>query len=429
MPLDDVPLLYTGKKRDRYGRALADVKQQNLSRRDAQCEMFVKADKNDPRAKHNPDPRAITFRNPRYSVVLASYLKPIEHHIYNTCGGGPLLPPGRMIGKGLNQQARADLLREKWCRFRNPVAVVLDASRFDKHCSDKLLRIEHLVYLCSNSSPEFQRLLSWQLRNHVKTRSGFRYVAAGRRMSGDMNTALGNCVLMVVMVCAMARALGISMFDLLDDGDDCVFIVEREDLQRVLDGVHAEFLSYGMQVKVESYTSVFEEISWCQSSPVFAGGRWRMIRNPSKVMSTAISSTKYAEVGARPRLINTVGAAESILNAGVPVLQEYAHALCRNSGTTKLLKLDATDDLFYRVHRELRGEELATRAREPVTQTARLSFARAFGISPGRQQELEDWLGAWSFDIAGGRKLDPFGPDDWPDKLVPTEELHTPGYV
>lgn len=426
MPLADVPGLYTGRKRDRYQLAVADVTAEGLRRKDGGCEMFVKAEKRNPRTKINPDPRAITFRNPRYAVVLASMLKPLEHHVYNFAGDGRVLPKGRLIGKGLNAGGRARLLRKKWDALRDPVAIVLDAHRFDRHVSAELLELEHLLYCLLNPDPAFPRVLSWQLINYIKSRLGIIYRVHGRRMSGDMNTALGNCILMLLMVITMMRDIAAAHeYNVLDDGDDCVLLVERYLVDRVLASVHDVFLDYGMVVKVESVALKFEHLDWCQSRPVFVGGNWVLVRNPTKVLCCTLSSTKYKETGARAKLVQTVGMAEAILNRGVPVLQAFAHALIRNSTTSQYLHLDPTDDLFYRLHRELRGGQMFLQTRLPVQNEARISFQAAFGVPVDHQLRMEDALDRWSFDISSTTEI-PLGLDVacWPTRSQDTPEVY-----
>jgi len=222
-PYYELPKHYSGSKADKYERATDDViRRGGITRRDAGVTMFVKFEKIDS-TKVDPDPRAIQFRDPKYCVEVSKYLKPIEPHLYQFRGDGKQFPATRCIGKGLNSVERATLLKEKFDAFVDPVVISIDCSRFDQHCSAELLEIEHLVYKLLCPDPWFAEILSWQLTNRVRSRHGLEYVAHGRRMSGDMNTALGNCVLMVLMVAAAFQR----DYDMLDDGDDVLVLVER----------------------------------------------------------------------------------------------------------------------------------------------------------------------------------------------------------
>jgi hypothetical protein len=371
--------------------------------------MFVKREKMNPKAKRNPDPRAIQFRDPRYCVELARYLKPIEHHLYRVEGDGSYYPASRMVGKGLNQVERAMLLREKMSRFRDPVVISLDASRFDKHVSRPLLEIEHSVYLYCNRAVRFAQLLHMQLKNFVKSDSGMIYVCEGRRMSGDMNTALGNCILMLIMVGAFMSEIG-CQWDILDDGDDCLVIVDRCSRARVLAECAPAFLSFGMTIKVEAVVDHIEDVEWCQSKPVeYAPQKFKFVRDWTKVVSQDLVGTKWLGAShCRPRLLQTIGLCELILNMGVPILQEYSIALIRNAHGAQPLGLDQSP-LWHRVKHEARlfgRKHLTKLAPQPITDEARLSFQRAFGVSVTDQLLIESSLKSWTFPCVGDKHFE-----------------------
>lgn len=402
----DMPNSYGGLKKLRYTRAVDQVLDGGIQKKDARIKMFVKFEKLNP-TKVNPDPRAIQFRDAKYCVVLARYLKPLEHHLYTLAGDGRNLPASRVIGKGLSQVERAMLLKRKLSNFTDPVVVSLDAKRFDQHVDIELLRIEHMVYVGMCDDPLFAQVLSWQLVNHGTTSKGIKYTSRGKRMSGDMNTALGNCVLMVLMVMTVMRG---KFYDMLDDGDDVLVIIERIELQWLLSTVHQSFLEFGMEVKVEDVAYTMPSVSWCQSNPIeYQPGRWKFVRDPRKVLSTALGGTKYfTALGARRKLVNTIGMAELVLNLGVPVLQEFAMALMRNAATDKYIQFDEVDATYYRIYRELRSMNLRQLTRlepQPITDEARLSFAEAFGISVDEQYALELFLSRWTFALDGDTRL------------------------
>lgn len=404
-----MPNMYAGGKRQRYMMATDRVLSRGLTQKDAQVKMFVKFEKLSP-AKVNPDPRAIQFRDAKYCVALARYLKPCEHPLYQMKGDGRYFPASRFIGKGLSQAGRAELLVQKMRAFSAPCVVSLDASRFDQHVSREMLEIEHSVYLRMCPDPEFQRLLSWQLDNRGVTSRGIRYHTRGKRMSGDMNTALGNCVLMTLMVSAFMEG---QKYDMLDDGDDCLLIIEKEKLPWVQDHAPEVFLNFGMEIKVENISDTIEGVEWCQSHPIqYVPGKYKFVRHPFKVLSTAMGGVKYVDSDtARRKLLNTIGMAEMVLNLGVPVLQSFAQAMMRIASTTKAISLQETDPMYFRVARELKAMNLRQLCRldpQPITDTARESFTRAFGITAEEQVEMEKFFDSWRPSLSGAQ---PLGPD------------------
>lgn len=409
-----MPAMYSGMKRRRYERAEEQVLESGVTKSDAKVKMFVKFEKIE-MAKINPDPRAIQFRSPKYCVELARYLKPCEHLLYNLTGDGRVLPSTRVIGKGLSSTERATLLVRKMQAFDDPRIVSIDASRFDQHVSLEMLELEHSIYLHMCPDPWFQTLLSWQLVNYGVSSKGIRYVARGRRMSGDMNTALGNCLLMVVMVSTFMRG---RKYDILDDGDDCLVILESGDLPWLQKEIGPAFLEFGHEIKVENVAAIPEGVQWCQSRPVqYKPGKWKFVRNVWKVLGSSLIGSKYfTSTGARAKLVNTIGMAELVLNLGIPVLQEYALALMRNAATDEFIDFQEADPMYYRVHRELSRMNLKQLTRldpAPITRVARESFWLAFGIEPSRQIQLEDRIRSWRFSLEGLSEGPPMVDKEW----------------
>jgi len=415
-----LPLLYGGLKRRRYEEAERRVREGGLTAKDASITMFIKDERLSP-LKHNPDPRAIQFRDSRYCVELARYLKPIEHNLYNLVGAeGTCLPTTRMVGKGLNQVQRAKLLRRKLSMFRRPVTFSLDMSRFDQHCSKELLEVEHSVYKHCLRDKHFSWLLALQLFNRCFTKNGFVYATRGKRMSGDMNTALGNCIIMICMVIAMMTDLPGVKWDILDDGDDCLLIVEMEDEERVRAACLPAFLEFGHECKIEHVAYSLPEVSWCQSSPIeYATGKWKFVRDPFKTMSCDLVGSKWkCDLESRKRLLASLGLCELILNLGVPILQSYALAIMRSSCGAKPY---STGDFFssslaIRAMRELKtidpkgiNKELHTfnmkhlnrLGPQAIATEARVSFAAAFGVTIDEQIEMEKCLDKWTIELTG----------------------------
>lgn len=379
---------YSGYKARRYERAIRDWEVGGVTRRQAYVTAFVKGEKIEDGRK---DPRMIQARNPTYNVALGNYLKTIEHKLYNVQGKRQLkryFPQGRLIAKGLNMVARAALLDQAWKSLKDPVALELDCSRFDAHCSAQLLQVEHAVYMrCFPESKELARLLSWQIHNKCFTEGGVRYECEGRRMSGDMNTALGNCVLMLIMLADAFKQSGISpsQFRIIDDGDDCVVLVERSCSARAIANFPDLFKSYGHSLKIESVTDSFQSVTLCGARVIRVGGVRKAILNPARTIgkSRVLLSMKNVD---KHRYVATVGQCLLALHSGVPVLQEHALALRRAS--RRFLK-EPPGSYLYRLGWDQNWLEQQP---TPVTEEARIDFALAFGISEDEQIEVEEWF-------------------------------------
>lgn len=97
---------------------------------------------------------------------------------------------------------------EHWNEFTNPIAIDLDASRFDQHQHVPALKLEHEQWLRMvplEYRDDLKKLLTCQLHNEgscVFPEEGVvvKYSVTGTRASGDMNTSSGNCFTMVGMI-------------------------------------------------------------------------------------------------------------------------------------------------------------------------------------------------------------------------------------
>lgn len=375
---------FTGRRRRRYELAVESLQENALRRSDGNIKAFVKAEKFSPFDKENPDPRMIQARNARYNVEVGVYLKAMEHRLYKLKG-----PTGmRCIAKGMNMDKRAKVLLKKLAQFDDPICYSLDGSRWDKHISESVLAIEHSVYETMCPDPYFSMLLSWQRNNLCFTTKGLKYRVRGNRMSGDMNTALGNCLLMCIMVHAFAKYACLKKWDLFDDGDDCLLIVERRDEWR-LKTLSEVFLMFGQEVKLENRADRPEDILFCQTKCLVLSEGPRMVRNWRKVLSQGCAGyLRWSEPKQIRAMMGAVGMCELALNRGVPILQEYSLACIRNSRGAGMPK-----GFFDEAYRHV---DLSKAKPSEITPDNRHSFMAAFGITPDEQVAIERELSGWN---------------------------------
>jgi len=379
----DYPGLYNGRKRGIYQRAYESLMIRAVNRRDAWVNTFVKAEKVNFSAKVDPAPRVIQPRSPRYNLEVGRYLKLFEKELYK---GFARVWGYPVVLKGLNAHEVGSQLAAHWAAFDRPAAVGLDASRFDQHTSVAALQWEHSVYNAVFGSRELARLLSWQLQNHGVARvEGYRvdYDIDGCRMSGDINTGLGNCLLMSSMVIAYCEDQGIS-FRLANNGDDCVLIVETADLPR-LGGLDAWMLDFGYTLTREEPVFVLEQVVFCQAQPVLTSTGWRMVRDPRTAMSKdTVSLLGWATPAELAAWAHAIGSCGLSLTTGVPVWEAWYNQLA-SLGQSAPQGVEAAiwdSRLGYMARGVPAGE---------VTQESRYSFYLAFGITPDLQEDLEAW--------------------------------------
>lgn len=378
---DDFPGLYHGRKRLVYQRAVDSLKLRGLTVADSFVSTFIKAEKVNFTAKVDPAPRVIQPRSPRYNVEVGRYLKLFEK---NLCQGFVRVFGYPVVLKGLNAQQVGGWLHKHWEQFRRPVAVGLDASRFDQHVSRAALEWEHSVYNAHFQSGDLRRLLRWQLRNRGIARTqGYRldYTVEGCRMSGDMNTGMGNCLIMSSITIAYCEAQGIH-FRLANNGDDCVLFVEQEDLHK-LDGLDAWFLDFGFSLTRETPCYTLEEVEFCQFHPVFTSTGWRMVRDPRVAMSKdCVSLVGWDNPESLGAWATAVGQCGLSLTQGVPVWEAWYRMLVRCGS-------EAPAGVVERISEQGMAFWAAGVEGGAIVDEARYSFYKAFGILPDMQEALE----------------------------------------
>jgi len=380
--------MYQGRKARVYGDAVESLQRDDFTVKDAHIKVFVKLEKVNFTAKPDAVPRVISPRDPRFNVKVGRYLRQIEDRLY---GSIAKVYGDKTVIKGLNALESAAIIKSKWDYFDDPVAVGLDASRFDQHVSQSALRWEHRVYeQCfpiKKHKEELQRLLSLQLVNHCK---GFcldgklQYTAKGGRMSGDMNTGLGNCLLMCAMIYSYAADILVNI-KLANNGDDCVVFMERSDLEKFVRGVDKFFVELGFTMVVEAPVFHLEHVSFCQTQPVCSGikGEYIMVRDPRiAVAKDCVSTTWYPTPVLRRGWLHAVGVGGLALTGGIPVLQEFYLAMARGGKYSAKV----ANPVSWGV-KQL-GKGMNRPYTQPTAET-RASFWLAFGITPEQQLASE----------------------------------------
>lgn len=385
---EEFAMMYRGRKQLRYLEAVESLQAKALEARDAWVMTFLKAEKINFTAKRDPAPRVIQPRQPRYNVEVGRYLKPAESYVYRAiaCVFG-----GTTVTKGLNAAEVGSCISSKWEGLKHPVAVGLDASRFDQHVSVPALEWEHSVYNHMFKSQELKELLKMQLVNRgiARAKDGtVKYSVEGRRMSGDINTALGNCLLMCALVWTYMKSKKIRPV-LVNNGDDCVCFMEARCLGRFMDGLKEWFLEMGFTMTVEKPCYELEEIEFCQGKVIITDEGPLMVRNVMNAL--AKDSTCLIPIDSRKgfeRWVNSVGCCGESLCGGVPVMQSFYRMYKRVTPPKKKSSIDypfIESGMSYLASR-------MTRTDRPISEQTRYSFYLAFGILPDAQVELEKYF-------------------------------------
>lgn len=383
MSCEEVVATYSGRRNTIYRNALNRLTQIGLSRSDAHSIAFVKMELVDPCKA----PRCIQPRKPVYNLCLGRFIKSVEHDIYRgiqkTFGDGPT------VMKGYNVSDIGRIARGKWRTFKKPVAIGLDAKKFDMHVSEEALLWEHGVYLdLFRHNPKLKRLLEWQVDNRGAgyCKDGkLKYRVRGKRFSGDMNTGLGNCLLMSAMVYAYAKYRGVGV-KLLNNGDDCVVMLESADLQQFVTGLDEWFLEMGFRMVAEAPVYKLHQIEFCQMHPIEIGDECRMVRNiPATLRKDTLTVHPLSNQKHREKWCTAVGMGGLALTGGVPIMQDF-YQMFQRIGCNRSSNI--ANDPTFATGLRLMSKGMAEHYREPDPWT-RVQVFEAWGITPDEQKAIE----------------------------------------
>lgn len=384
---DEFVQSYTGSKRKRYQKAVDNLSMRGPRRSDGFWKTFIKGEFYNATNKNNPCPRLIQPRSPEYNVLIGRFLRPAEKLIYKAIDR---MFKHHVVLKCDNPWQRAATIKQYWEEFDDPCFVGLDASRFDQHVSAEALEFEHSIYNAIFKDANLREFLSWQVDNigYANVPDGaIRYTSEGVRGSGDMNTALGNVMLMCVISLHYLNTLPCK-WRFINDGDDCGIFIERKHLN-LLDNLPAHHLEYGFEMEVENPVFRLEHVEFCQSKPINLGEAWMMVRNVHKAMLNDwinISAVNYATM---EELFIATGRCGMALYADIPILSDMYQAMMRFNGRKAIVDR-VLQEQFSGIGRTWRM--FASEKRQfPVDETtARVSMYHAFGILPDAQVDIEN---------------------------------------
>lgn len=382
---------YSGRRKQLYQRAVESLHVSGVCKKDAGLKGFIKFEKGNITDKADACPRLISPRDPRYNIEVGRYISHCEKPLFKAIAK---VFGHTTVYKGLDAYKSAASLRKAWESYSNPVAVGLDASRFDQHVSSDALRWEHarwLNFVPQSERAQLKKLLSWQIENKGKAYvddGTITYEVDGCRMSGDMNTSSGNCLIMCAMIHSYMQHCSIKEFNLANNGDDCVVIFEGKRLTEFSAGLDAWFVEMGFTMKVEEPVYEFEHIEFCQTKPVLSSAGWVMVRNPHvAIAKDAIANCDISTEKVFRTWCDAMHHGGTALTAGVPVWPQFYSMFPRQTSTGQATHAQTIGGLTESGMWRLRGN-LEYRRLE-VGPAQRESFWKAFGLLPDEQLLLE----------------------------------------
>lgn len=381
VPHNEVVESYSGRKKLVYQAAYNSLQHKRVNKSDAISKAFVKAEKVAP----DKAPRCIQPRDPRYNLELGRYIRHIEHRIYRRIQ--KLYGDGPTVMKGYNVDELGNIIAAKWHSFNKPVAIGLDATKFDMHVSPELLGWEHSIYNRIFKKHHLKMLLHWQMFNEGRgycDDGKLKYKVHGKRFSGDMNTSLGNCIIMCGLVHAYAKHKRMHV-KLANNGDDCVVFMEAGMEEHFQCGLVEWFLEMGFRMVAEEPVYELPKVEFCQMHPIRVDGGYRMVRNiPHSMSKDAMCLLPLNSPRAMREWLGAIGGCGLALCGGVPVMQSYYINMIRNgSANTKFGETLFANSGMHRLSVRMESRETQ------ISPESRYDVWLAWGILPDHQVALE----------------------------------------
>lgn len=398
---------YTAKKRDMYTEAL-EV-QLHLPTH-SKITAFVKDEFCEVKEGKEFKPRMIQFRDPVYLAHATYFYKPLEHafvngrYLFNRC-------QEFTCAKGMNLDRRMEVISECVRALKRPFVVDLDGSAFDAHVPREALKLEWSFYEKMARAAgwdrrvvdDIRRFGKFQLENRCFYRGKdgtMKYKVDGNRMSGDINTGTGNTVLMSVFIATFMAQMRVpdTEWRMLVDGDDSLLFVEAEWAERVRNQVSSFFSTVAQDVKAGQPLAVgldsLEVVDFCQCRPVCVSGVWRLVRNPFRAINVYSRNSKWYRTQDLAEMYwRSITVGEKKLTHGVPILQSFYHCLAAVAGDGK-----TSEELMRQMYSQRNQVAEKTPEFSEVSISTRMSFWRAFGISPVSQTFIESFYDSLTID-------------------------------
>jgi len=387
---------------------------------------FVKAEKVSLRKKADPAPRVIQPRGVVFNLIFGCFIRPAEKVIYRAIDRVFDRPT---VVCGQNAEQIGHMLRDAWEELTDPVAVSLDLSRMDQHISDVALGWEHTTYRRMFANDPNFHTLDWCLnatirnvgRAYTLDETGRLYKVAynkrGSRMSGDMNTSLGNKLIMCGLLYSYyVDYLGYTPrvdVNFVDNGDDCVVIMsrtayadmmvrtgQRSVIRRlaVVDPTNWSkvytaiqhvtvpgqklsptdwFRTMGFTLKVEGVVDRFEHIEFCQTQPCYIDGRWLMVRKLE-----ALSKDCYClkTIDQAEKWIRQVAVGGLACYGSVPIYSAFYGSMPR---AEKFNREELYGTGMYYLSHNMSSNGV-------VSDENRVAFYNTFGVTPREQEVIEE---------------------------------------
>jgi len=337
------------------------------NKRHTKCEFY-------PEPKHA---RSILSRMDRYKCEVGPLFKQIEEEIYKHPAFIKTVPtldrPRYMF----------DMMHRPGCKY-----MATDHTSFEAHIKSEIMKVCEInlySYMCKNIDRKY---ISHIRRALLEKQSCFQEdleFNCDARMSGDMNTSLGNGFTNLMIMEYLRIKKGWSELVGVVEGDDGLFLVSGQEM--TVD----DFDSIGFCIKQTIHESV-GEAGFCKLYN--DGETFDNLLDPKSALLACGWSRSRSIVGGKKKLIQLAKSkAYSLLAEGPsnPITRSMALWVLRCTESVRFPKISSTDSPWHVRHHYVKMSELMLRTKPP-TLSQRSFFEDKFGISPELQLQVEEYF-------------------------------------
>lgn len=162
-------------------------------------------------------------------------------------------------------------------------------------------------------------------------------------------------------------------------------IIERKDLNLLgLEGKDKVdfFLRFNFTTKIDRIVDIFQQLTYCQSSPLYINDKWTMVKDPYRTMSRiCYCGEQYSQC--LDRYVTGVGLCELAISSQIPIVRNFVIMLMSKYLAKPLGSVD-------KMPARLSGNVVIDL--NDIATSTRAQFELAFGISIHQQLVLESEL-------------------------------------
>jgi len=372
---------YSKKRRMKLKEVNVDMEWRGLRKKDVELNCFIK-DEAYPKYKH---PRGIFSRSDKFKTLVGPWFKVIEEAVYKT----------KWFIKKIPTSERADYLKIRfpYVASKDPGVyrrlIQTDYSAFEASFTRRMMQaIEMRLYeFMVEKIPGSGRFLDL-VRNYIQGQNKCHFKRASvripaKRMSGEMNTSLGNGF----------TNLMVFLFIMQERGYECDCVVEGDDLLGTYEGElipNDDYEDFGFIVKME-YHELPGDASFCGQ---LFDSELRIITDPLKVvLNFGWTSMQYAMSSEKTKreLIRAKALSLLVGYVGCPILQTLA---LKYIDLTKYDKFRIEDrDMWKFSNLGRRLKDVRREDAKEVLMETRLFMEVRYGITIEEQFRIEEEIG------------------------------------